>query len=111
MDADLAEMPPARARLRLRYDNARWHGLAEVVASARQDHVVEALGESPTPAFASLNFRTAVRLRAITINASVDNVLDALYTEHLSFQRDPFRNGTRVYEPGRTISIGAGLRF
>jgi outer membrane receptor protein involved in Fe transport len=104
-------MPPPRARVRLRYDNARWHGLAEVVASARQDHVVEALGETPTPAFASLNLRAAVRLRAITVNASVDNVLDALYAEHLSFQRDPFRNGTRVYEPGRTISIGAGLRF
>jgi iron complex outermembrane receptor protein len=111
VDADLAEMPPPRARVRLRYDNARWHGLAEVVASARQDDVVEALGETPTPAFASVNLRAAVRLGAVTVNASVDNVLDALYSEHLSFQRDPFRNGTRVYEPGRTISIGAGLRF
>lgn len=110
-EPDLAEMPPLRARLRLRYDNVRWHGLAEVVASGRQDHVVVALGEEPTPAFASLNLLGAVRLRAITVSASVENVLDALYAEHLSYQRDPFRNGTRVYEPGRTISIAASLRF
>jgi iron complex outermembrane receptor protein len=41
----------------------------------------------------------------------MDNVLDALYSEHLSYQRDAFRSGVRVYEPGRTLSARLSARF
>jgi iron complex outermembrane recepter protein len=109
--ADLPEMPPARARVRVRYDDGRWSAAAELLASAGQDHVSVALRESPTPAFAILNVRGGVRVRRLEITAGVDNVLDALYAEHLSYQRDPFRSGVRVYEPGRTLSLLASARF
>jgi iron complex outermembrane receptor protein len=108
---NLPEIPPARARVRLRYDNARWNGAAEVVASARQDAVAVSVSEAPTPAFAVMNVRAGVRLRSLNVTAAVDNVLDTLYAEHLSYQRDPFRSGVRVYEPGRTISLSVGARF
>jgi iron complex outermembrane receptor protein len=108
---DLPEIPPARARVRLRYDNARWNGVAEVVASARQDRVASILRESPTPAFAIVNVQAGMRLRFLNITAAVDNLLDTLYAEHLSYQRDPFRSGVRVYEPGRTISLTVSTRF
>jgi iron complex outermembrane receptor protein len=107
----LPEIPPLRGRLRLRFDNARWHGLAEVAASARQDRVAGGLGEAPTPAFAVLNLRGGLRAGPLAITAGIDNVLDALYAEHLSYQRDPFRSGVRIYEPGRTLSVTAGGRF
>jgi hypothetical protein len=41
----------------------------------------------------------------------VDNALDAAYAEHLSYQRDPFRNGVRVYEPGRTVTVVTAVAF
>jgi iron complex outermembrane receptor protein len=48
------------------------------------------------------------RLRA-TVGAT--NVFDRLYVEHLSYQRDPFRSGVRVPEPGRTLYVNASLAF
>jgi iron complex outermembrane receptor protein len=109
--ANLPEIPPARARLRLRYDNARWTAVAEMLAAARQEDVAADLRESPTPAFAVLNLQAGVRLRRLTVTAAVDNALDAAYAEHLSYQRDPFRNGVRVYEPGRTVTVVTAVAF
>jgi iron complex outermembrane receptor protein len=97
--------------VRLRYDNARWHAAAEVVGAAGQDKVAAELHESPTAAFAVLNLRGGLRLRRVDVIAGVDNVLDRLYAEHLSHQRDPFRAGVRVYEPGRTVSVSLSARF
>jgi iron complex outermembrane receptor protein len=108
---DLPEIPPARVRLRVRFDNARWNGLAEIVGAARQNHVAPELRETPTAAFLSVNLRGGWRLRGFSVAAALDNVCDTRYAEHLSYQRDPFRNGVRVYEPGRTISFNVGARF
>jgi iron complex outermembrane receptor protein len=108
---DLPEIPPARARVRLRYDNARWNAIAEVVGSARQNRVAVILRETATPAFAVMNVQAGFRLRYLNVTAAVDNVLDTLYAEHLSYQRDPFRSGLRVHEPGRTVSVSVSVRF
>jgi iron complex outermembrane receptor protein len=108
---DLPEMPPARLRVRVRFDRARWNGGIEAVGSARQEHVATDLRELPTSAFAIVNLRAGWRLRGVTVMAAVDNVFDMLYAEHLSYQRDPFRNGVRVYEPGRTASLNMAVRF
>ena len=110
-DGNVPEIPPVRVRLRLRYDNARWSGAAEVLGSARQDHVALDLREAPTAASATLNLRAAWRLRRLELAAAIDNVFDTLYSEHLSYQRDPFRSGVRVFEPGRTVSLNASARF
>ncbi len=110
-EADLPEIPPARARVRLRYDRASWNALAEVVGAARQDHVAPDLRESPTPGFVAINLSAGLRWRHVSLTAGLDNVFDALYAEHLSYQRDPFRNGVRVYEPGRTLLVHMGVQF
>jgi outer membrane receptor protein involved in Fe transport len=39
------------------------------------------------------------------------NALDATYTEHLSYYRDPFRLGVRVNEPGRSVFVNVAARF
>jgi iron complex outermembrane receptor protein len=108
---NLPEIPPARLRVRLRYDRARWNAVAEAVASSGQENVALDLRESTTPAFAMVNLRAGLRLRQLNLTAGVDNVFDTLYSEHLSYQRDPFRTGIRVYEPGRTLSLNLGARF
>jgi len=45
------------------------------------------------------------------LTLGVTNLFDRGYAEHLSFQRDPFRSGVRVYEPGRSVFLNASLRL
>jgi iron complex outermembrane receptor protein len=107
----LAEMPPVRAAGELRYDDGRFGLVLEGVAVADQTRIDPRLGETPTPGYAVFNARGSVKHGRLAIAASVGNLLDRLYTEHLSYQRDPFRNGVRVYEPGRTAHVNVSFGF
>jgi iron complex outermembrane receptor protein len=79
--------------------------------SARQSRVDEDLGERPTPSSGVLSIRGGLRFSHVRGTATLQNVLDHWYYDHLSFQRDPFRSGVRVYEPGRTIHLNAVLTW
>jgi len=41
----------------------------------------------------------------------LNNTLDKEYLEFLSYQRDPFRSGTRVYEPGRSFYVNLSYHY
>jgi len=110
-DTDLPEMPPAMAHLRLRFDDGRLFATAEGTWAARQDRVNTDLQESPTPGYGVLDLRGGVRYRGITATVGLVNALDATYTEHLSYYRDPFRLGVRVNEPGRSVFVNVAARF
>ncbi len=110
-DQDLSEMPPLKAQLRLRFETGRVASTAELVASARQSRVDEGLLEARTPGHAVLNLRARIRMPGGHATVGVENVFDRTYMEHLSYQRDPFRSGARVYEPGRTLSANLEWRF
>jgi iron complex outermembrane receptor protein len=47
----------------------------------------------------------------LRVTAGLANVFDRLYTEHLSYQRDPFRSGVHIPEPGRSLFANAAFRF
>jgi iron complex outermembrane receptor protein len=108
---DLAETPPLRARLRVRVDDGRSFAEVEGVASAAQSHVDETLGEAMTPSHAIVNASAGLRRGQLAVTAGVGNLLDAYYVEHLSFQRDPFRSGIRLAEPGRNFFTNVQWRF
>ncbi|MDP1570585.1 MAG: TonB-dependent receptor [Vicinamibacterales bacterium] len=108
---DLAEMPPLRAQARLRVDNGRAFGELGGIASAAQRRVDTALGEAETPAYALLNLHGGLRAGAFAVSVGVANLLDHYYVEHLSYQRDPFRSGVRVAEPGRNLFMNASWKF
>jgi iron complex outermembrane recepter protein len=110
-DSDLAEMPPLRGRLGLRYDDGRLFALAEGVFAADQDRVDAALGEQPTPGWGVASLSAGWRTARLTLTGGVTNLFDRAYAEHLSFQRDPFRSGVRVFEPGRSAFLSASLRL
>ena len=38
-------------------------------------------------------------------------IIRLAYFEHLSYQRDPFRSGARVYEPGRNLFVNLSYRY
>jgi len=107
----LAEMPPLMGRAALRYDKAWAFGEIEAVVAARQDRVDKDLLEQPTPGYAVFNLRAGGRVKMLRISFALDNVLDRQYTNHLSYQRDPFRSGVRVPEPGRSVYMNVSWAY
>jgi len=107
----LAEMPPLRGRASARYDDGRFFGSVEGVFAADQDRVDESLNEARTPGWGVMNATAGFRRGRLRVTAGVANVFDRLYTDHLSYQRDPFRSGVRVPEPGRSLFANASFRF
>ena len=108
---DLAEIPPLRGAARLRYDDGRFFGVLEGVFAARQEHVDTDLNESVTPGYGIANAQAGVRRGPLSLTVGLSNVLDRTYHEHLSYQRDPFRSGTIVNEPGRNAFVSVAWRF
>jgi len=108
---NLAEMPPLRAQARFRFDNGRAFGEMGGIASAAQEKVDSSLGEQPTPSYFILNLHAGMRAGAFAVSVGVANLLDHYYVEHLSYQRDPFRSGVRVAEPGRNVFMNASWQF
>jgi iron complex outermembrane receptor protein len=108
---DLAEMPPLRGRLGARYDDGRFFGSLEGVFAADQNRVDASLNEARTPGWGVMNLSAGLRHRRLRLTVGVANVFDRLYVEHLSYQRDPFRSGVRVPEPGRTVYVSASAAF
>jgi len=110
-DRDLAEMPPLRARLALRYDDGRLFGQVQGVFSADQEHVDSTLGEERTPGWGVAHLTLGYRRGRLSVAAGIFNVFDRLYTEHLSYQRDPFRTGVRVPASGRSAFVNVTAGF
>jgi len=107
----LAETPPLRGRVSARFDDGRLFACAEGVFAGRQDRVDASLQETPTPGWGILNASAGLRRGRLRVTAGVANVFDRSYSEHLSYQRDPFRSGIRVTEPGRNLFANAAFSF
>lgn len=111
LDPDLAEIAPVRFRAMLRYGQRTFFGELEGVFVGRQERVDSDLRESPTPGYGVLNAKFGIHREKLKISAGVDNLFDRFYYEHFSYQRDPFRIGTRTPEPGRSAFITMGYAF
>lgn len=108
---NVAETPPYSARAALRWEQGKGFGEVEGVFAARQDRVDTDLGEQPTAGYGVANLRAGMRIGWLELTAALYNVFDRQYVEHLSYQRDPFRSGARVPEPGRSVAITTSARF
>jgi iron complex outermembrane receptor protein len=109
--ADLAEIPPLSWRSALRFDNGRAWGELEGIVAAGQTKVDALLQEEPTPGYELVNARLGVTLKSVRLWVGLNNLFDVRFVEHLSFFRDPFRSGVRVFEPGRNLFVNAEYRF
>jgi iron complex outermembrane receptor protein len=107
----LAEMPPLRGRITARYDDGRLFGSVEGLFAADQERVDTSLSEARTPGWGVINASAGLRQGRLRVTLGITNALDRLYTDHLSYQRDPFRSGVRVPEPGRGLFANASFRF
>jgi iron complex outermembrane recepter protein len=111
LDPDLAEIPPLRSRTSMRYDTGRFFGEVEGVFEGRQENVDSTLGEQPTAGYGIANLRGGVNYKKLSLKLSLNNIFGRQYYEHLSYQRDPFRSGSRVYEPGRNFLVNLSYRY
>jgi iron complex outermembrane receptor protein len=107
----VAEIPPLKTRLALRYDKGTYFGEVETILSATQYRVDTDLNEQRTSGYGVVNVKVGGNFKGFTINAGIDNVFDKKYYEYLSYQRDPFATGVKVPEPGRTFYINASYTF
>jgi iron complex outermembrane receptor protein len=77
-----------------------------------QTRVSRTANETPVTSFRT--FDAGIRFNFGNLNAeiSVDNLLNENYYTYMSYRRDPFASGVRVYEPGRTLnfSLSSSLR-
>jgi iron complex outermembrane receptor protein len=108
---DLAEIPPMRSTTSLRYDTGRFSAEIESIFSGAQDHVDSMLGEQRTAGYGIANLRGGINFQRFDIHIALNNLFGRSYFEHLSYQRDPFRSGARVYEPGRNFFFSISYRY
>jgi iron complex outermembrane receptor protein len=107
----LAEFPPFKAALSLRWDDGRLFAEAEEIYASRQGFVDSSLQEEPTPAWWTTSLKAGAGWRGMKVFAMVQNLFDRTYVEHLSYQRDPFAAGFKVPEPGRSFQLAAQYAY
>jgi iron complex outermembrane receptor protein len=109
--SNVAEIPPLKTRIALRYDKGSYFGEVETILSATQNRVDADLKEQKTSGYGVVNIKVGGNFKGFTINAGIDNVFDKKYYEYLSYQRDPFATGVKVPEPGRTFYVNVSYTF
>lgn len=93
----LPQMPPLSGTFSARYEKDEILVQGETVWAAAQRNVNEAYGEGTSPSFAVFNLRTSYRFfDVMTLDAGIENILDAEYYEHLDWQKIP-RPGRNFY--------------
>lgn len=102
----LAEIAPIRGSLRVLSPRRRgFTAFAALAGAAAQHRIDPALGEESSPAWYRLDAGMDFRTRYLLVQAEISNLLDRTYAEHLSYMRNPFAAGVRVYEPGRIVRV------
>ena len=110
-DEDIAEIPPMKGRLALRYDTGAYFAQVEGIFQATQDKVDSDLGEEKTPGWGVVNIKAGAEIGRARLLLGVENLFDKFYYEHLSYLRDPFSAGTKVPEPGRSFYVNLIYNF
>ena len=72
---------------------------------AEQNRVDEILTEDPTPAWYRIDIGAKYELKNLLLRLELENITNQLYYRHLSYSRNPFATGTKVFEPGRKIYL------
>ena len=95
----------------LRYGTRRLFGEVEGLAVHAQNNIDSDLKEQPTASYFLLNLKGGFHSEKWRLTGGIDKLLDRFYYEPFSYQRDPFRSGVRIPEPGRNIYCILSYRF
>lgn len=112
-DRPLAEIPPLRGLVSVRYDNGLWFFEVTENLARQQDRVDSGLNEQPTAGWATTDVKAGLNYRKWRLYAGVYNLFDKQYYSNLSYLRDPFSSGVgvKVPENGRNFYMTLAYEF
>ncbi len=111
-DEPLSEIPPFTVNSSLSYKTNKINTHIHARIASEQDRVSTSFSESLTPGFTVMDFYiTYSPWKFMDINASVTNLFDVNYVEHLSRAYKAMDTQSLYYEPGRSFNIGARFKF
>lgn len=109
-DTPLAEIPPFYLTYTLTTPRiARGAAYWRHTYNDAQTRVDVALSELTTASWHRFDIGVNYDMTPFRLSVEVENITDEFYTQHLSYVRDPFSAGRRVYEPGRTLRANVVL--
>jgi iron complex outermembrane receptor protein len=111
LNVNLPEIPPFRAWSALRYATRWMFGEFGTTVVNRQSLVNTNLQEVPTAGYGLLNAKIGFTLEKFSVSATMDNLTNRFYYEHLSYFRDPFAAGVKIPEPGRNLFLQVRYNF
>jgi iron complex outermembrane receptor protein len=109
--SNLAEIPPIRSRTAMRYNTGSFFAEIEGIFTGAQRNVDALLEEQSTAGYGIANVKGGLNIKGASIGLGLGNIFSRKYVEYLSYQRDPFRSGARVYEPGRNFFVNLSYRY
>ncbi len=102
----LAEIAPLRAVLSVYSPQWKgWQAYVRTVYNAAQTRIDPQLNEQPTPAWYRLDAGVQYIRSKWSARIEMENLTDRAYYRHLSYLRNPFASGMKVYEPGRLLRL------
>jgi len=107
----LAEIPPLRGHLGLKYDNRYFFAGIRETLVARQNRFDPTLNETSIPGYVVTDLNLGGRYKGLTLTASLNNLFDCRYVMPLYYQRDPISMAVRIPENGRSFTLSTSYRF
>lgn len=112
----LAKVSPFTANFTLKYETEKLWADIRTQVVAPQNRLSKSFGETePTPGYTTVDFRVGGKVyKGLNLGASVINIFDAAYYNHLNFSYNNAANnvnGDKVFEPGRNVSVYAIYKF
>lgn len=106
--------PPLKAVFAFGYEREIVWAKVRYTATARQERISSAFGESPTDGYSLLDVEAGVKpLENLTIGASVLNLTNRLYHNHLNFSFSNLAGFGKEFipEPGRNFTVFVSFKF
>lgn len=114
-DKNLAEIPPLKTQIALKYKNRNYFGVFQWVYSANAKHVDIDAGEQRLAAWNIFNVRAGVQIWKIGLNVGINNILNETYAVANSYEWDVVSGAAAtpaiIYEPGRFMYLSVSLKF
>jgi iron complex outermembrane receptor protein len=110
-DRPLAEIPPLRGSIAIRYDNGIFFSEIQENLAREQNRVDSNLNEQKTGGWETTDIKCGLNYQGFTMIVGVSNLFDKYYFSHLSYARDPFQSGVRVPENGQYIYTSLAYKF
>jgi len=105
-DTPLAEIRPLEINGKIRspkYFNTLLY--VAFIYEAEQNRVDKILTEDITPSWYKMDIGVKYEFQNLLLRLEFENITNQLYYKHLSYSRNPFATGTKVFEPGRRVYL------